>query len=114
MIITITKEIKKSFISIEALLMAELDYDQHNSEHIVRLLNKAKCEDILSTCVLNQYCTTIYIDLVYPIYMYLEYINNFLTVDCFAAYMDIELEAAQDYIGIGASYLDKLNSVDLV
>jgi len=110
----ITKEIKKSFRSIEALLMAELDYDQHNSEHVVRLLNKAKCEDILSTCVLNQYCTTIYNDLIYPIYMYLEYVNNFLTVDRFASYRGISSEDAQDYIVQGASYLNELNSGDLV
>jgi hypothetical protein len=110
----ITKEIKKSFTSIEALLHAELDYDQHNSEHIVKLLNKAECEKILSTCVLNKYCTMIYNDIIYPVYMYIEYTNNFLTIDCFATYMNIELEAAQDSIGIGASYLDKLNSGDLV
>ena len=110
----ITKEIKKSFRSIEALLMEELNYDQHNSEHIVRLLNKAKCEEILFNCVLNKYCTIIYNDIIYPVYMYLEYVNNFLTVDRFASYIGISSEAAQDYIGIGASYLDKLNSGDLV
>jgi hypothetical protein len=110
----ITKEIKKSFRSIEALLHAELDFDQDNSEHIARLLNKAKCEEILSNCVLNKYCTIIYNDIIYPVYMYLEYINNFLTVDRFAGCMGVSSEDAQDYIVQGASYLNELNSGDLV
>jgi hypothetical protein len=110
----ITKSIEKSFRSIEALLHAELDYDQHNSEHIVKMLNKKKCEKILSTCVLNKYCTMIYNDLVYPIYMYLEYVNNFLTSRRFADYLELDHDHAKEMIILGKKYLDEINSGDLV
>lgn len=101
-----TNEVIKHIRAVEASLLDSLDYDQYNSEHIVRLLNIKKCNSLLSNCVLPAYCQSIYINFVYPIYAYLEYTNNFLTIERFNSYMQKDMQSSVD---AGREILDLIN-----
>lgn len=108
---------KQHFRDVESLLIGELHIDKDDSFHIARMLNCFKCLQILETCVLPVYCKKIYTDLVYPVYLYLEYSNNYLSLktmindrDCFGYdSVDEALPEIEQLVSKGRAILNGLN-----
>lgn len=62
-----------------------------------------KCINSIHEMTLPKYLTAVYVDCVYPIAVYLDWINNFLTVERFAEYYEIPVTVAHSWIAIGSN-----------
>ena len=109
--INMTLEQAESFHSVEAVLVSSLNIDIANSEHLSKFLNKNMCHFALIECVCPKYCISIYDQFIYPVYCYLEYINNFLTVSRFAEWYGVDEEEVHTLIECGKQILDVKHSL---
>lgn len=105
----ITKQQITHIRTVEASLLGSQKVDRSNSYHNIKMLNKVACLSALNDCVLSKYCKSIYTRFIYPIYMYLEYTNNFLTYESFAEHMKISVDKAKRIVNTGASILETIN-----
>lgn len=104
-----TKDIIKHIRTIEASLIESQNVDIHNCYHTVKMLNVISCKNSLKDCVLSVYCQSIYDRFIYPIYFYLEYANNWLTLDNFSIYIDKSIEECRSIIEEGKNILNSIN-----
>lgn len=109
--INMTLEQSESFHSVEAVLVSSLNIDIDNSVSVSKFLNKTMCHATLIECVCPKYCISIYDQFIYPVYCYIEYINNFLTFDRFALWFGVADYQAKDLIECGKQILDVKHSL---
>jgi len=64
-------------------------------------INFTACINSIHEMTLPKYLTGVYVDYVYPIAVYLDWVNNFLTVERFAEYYGVPVIVAHNWIAIG-------------
>ena len=96
-IMNIDKMTAKYIRNVECILIESRSVDVDNCYHIAKMMRTHKCINDLDL-LFNQ---GIYKKYVYPLYCYIEYINNFLTVERFASVSEINYEYAQELVNIG-------------
>lgn len=109
--INMTLEQAESFHSVEDALVSSLNIDIDNSYSVSKFLNKTMCHSALIECVCPKYCISIYDQFIYPVYCYLEYTNNFLTVSRFAEWYGVDEDEAHTLIECGKQVLDSKHSL---
>lgn len=72
------------FHSVESALYASLNADRNNTMHTALFLDRRNCLAHLSECSVPSYVQAIYTDFVYPVYAFLEYANNYLSIGKFS------------------------------
>ena len=105
----INKDVIQHIRAIESKLLEELQIDINDqSAWHVKLLNVDQCESILSECVLSVYCISIYKKYIYPLYFYLNYSNNYLTIEKIASDLGVTFSHAQLVINNGRDILNTI------
>lgn len=94
---------------LESTLKQCLDFDETNSFDIAKMLNKEDVINILKDRLFKVYAWRLYDTYLYPIYAYLEYTNNYLTMQKFALDYGFEGSFASSLITEGKNRLDQLN-----
>jgi len=107
---TINKDVIKHIRAVESSLKNSLNYDEFNCYHYAKMLDKTNCENLLSECVLSKYCISIYNKFIYPMYIYIEFTNNFLSYNCFAEHMNLTVDTAKQLINNGRAILNCINN----
>jgi len=88
--------------STENHLIRILKVDIHNCFHTARLMNIKKCFKAIALNVTPPvFHQSVYSAYVYPLYCYLEYLNNFISLQHFADCSNLHLQNAQDLINVG-------------
>lgn len=109
----ITKELAQDIRSVESKLIEEFNLDVRDQSFKFNLLfNDDKCTSILKDCVVPLYCQRIYKDFIKPIYFYLEWVNNYISVECIADHHDLTKKQALALIDNGRYILNTLNKVE--
>lgn len=107
----INKDVKKHIRAVESKLFEELQIDTNDqSAPYYKLLNVDRCSDILSDCVLSKYCISIYKKYIMPMYFYIEYANNYLTVEKIASDYSLPACNMEQLINTGKTILNTINS----
>lgn len=109
----ITKELSQDIRSVESKLIEEFNLDiRDQSFKFNWLFNDDKCNNVLKDCVAPLYCQRIYKDFIKPIYFYLEWRNNYISVECIADHHDLTREQALALVDNGRYILNTLNKVE--
>lgn len=111
----ITKEKAQDIRSVESALIAGFNLDINDQSFpFSKLFNDKLCTDQLSECAAPNYCKSIYLAFIAPIYFYLEYRNNYLTVGKIAEHNEMSESDAQLLINNGRNLLNELLEVERV
>lgn len=111
----INKDVIQHIRAIEAKLKEELSYDECNSFDIAKMFHKQMCYDVLKDCVLSKYCISIYEKYIFPVYVYLDYVNNYLTIDKFLIdynnnqLIELDKKQVKQLIDNGKTILNTIN-----
>jgi len=105
----INKDVVKYIRAIEASLIESQSIDLNNCYHTAKFLNVEQCKDSLKHCVLSKYCISVYLKYILPMYFYIEYINNYLTIEKIASDQGIPACNAEQLIAKGKEILNTIN-----
>ena len=94
------------FHSVESSLYASLNADRNNTMHTALFLDKRNCMAHLSECVSPSYVQAIYNDFIYPVYVYLECVNNYLSIGKFCDDHNFTQDQALNLIELGKKVLN--------
>jgi len=93
----IDKMTAKYIRNVECILIESRSVDVDNCYHIAKMMHTRRCINDLDL-LFNK---GIYTKYVYPLYCYIEYINNFLTLERFASVSEINYMEAQSLVNTG-------------
>jgi O-glycosyl hydrolase len=94
------------FHSVESALYASLNADRNNTIHTALFLDKRNCMVHLSECVASSYVQAVYNDFIYPVYVYLEWANNYLSIGKFCEDHKFTEKQALKLIALGKKILN--------
>lgn len=100
----------KTIRFVESTLITALDVDLYNTYHTSKLLNKKSVIQALKDDKKRSFHWSLYLEFILPMYTYLEYTNNYLTVSKMAEHKDIDEDQLYVVIKKGITVLDALNS----
>jgi hypothetical protein len=105
----LTSEKAQDIKAIELNIKATFNYDEFNTYHIKSImLNELKVFNHLNEMVLPNYVKRLYKSFIYPMYFYLEFTNNYLTVEKIANDYGLGLDTTQALILKGRGTINKL------
>ena len=104
---TLNQNICEHFHQVESKLYESLNADRNNTMHTALFLDKRNCKAHLSDCVAASYIQSIYEDFIYPVYAYLEWVNNYLTLEKFCRDHGFKEKQALKLIDLGKNILNE-------
>ena len=107
--VNLTVEQSQDIRSIETSVKFNLNYDENNCFHIGKImLNEKRIANHLNNYIAPNYIKSLYNAFIYPMYFYLEYRNNYLTVAKIAEHYEIEEDIANVFIETGKNVINSL------
>ena len=107
--VSLSKEQAQDIRAIEIKVKDALSFDDNNTFDIGRKMLREKLTNAaLIDCVASKYCIKMYNTFIYPMYFYLEYTNNYLTVTKIAEHYEIEENIANVFIETGKNVINSL------
>ena len=107
--VNISKEQAQDIRSLETNVKFNLNYDENNCYHIGKImLNESRIKNHLNNYVMPNRTKFLYNTFIYPMYFYLEYTNNYLTVAAIAEHYEIEKDIASVFIETGKNVINSL------
>lgn len=103
----LNQNICEHFHQVESKLFESLNIDKNSAYQYGMLLDKKNCLKHLDGCVAASYVQKIYLDLVYPVYVYLDWINNYLTIEKFCSDTCLYNSLALELINKGKKIIDE-------
>tara|TARA_R110000744_G_scaffold380568_1_gene503213 strand:- start:1706 stop:2068 length:363 start_codon:yes stop_codon:yes gene_type:complete len=107
--VSLSKEQAQDIRSLDVSIKFNLNFDKNNCYHIGKImLNENRVNNHLYNYVMPKHARHLYDAFIYPMYFYLEYTNNFLTVDRIAEHYEIEADIASVFIETGKNVINSL------
>lgn len=113
--LSLTKTDFNNARELETILISKLNIDVNNTFETIEMIRKYnKIEPLLSIVMFPSYCQALYEEIVFPVYVYIEYTNNYLTtskmfehLECLDLFEDEE--QLKSYIDKGRTMLNLWN-----
>jgi len=99
----------KTIRFVESTLISVLQVDINNTFHTARLLNVELVINALKDDSKRAFHWSLYLEFIRPVYTYLEYTNNYLSIEKMAEHNDIDEDLLYATIQEGRSVLNALN-----
>lgn len=107
--VVLTTEEAQDIRTLETNVKFNLNFDDTNCFHIGKImLNEKRITNHLNNYVCPNYIKALYNSFIYPMYFYLEYTNNYLTVERIAEHYKIEEDIANVFIETGKNVINEL------
>ena len=99
----------KSIRAVESMLIKSLEIDLSNTFHLSRMLNSGQVIAALKDSSKRAFNWSLYVEFIRPIYLYLEYVNNYLSLSKMSQHRDTNEDLLYETIQKGKAVVNALN-----